>query len=134
MGDERQETELKPEALRWRCEPGSLKFKTTADVDPLSSTVGQPFALEALRFGLECTARGQNVYVRGLTGTGRLSTVKRLLGEIEPMARPKQDRCYVHNFSQPEPPSPVDLLAGRASTAISPPPQRTLRLHYAGSA
>ncbi|MHC4340132.1 MAG: hypothetical protein ACYSX0_07975 [Planctomycetota bacterium] len=89
------------DALRWHCDPDSLPFKTTEEVDPIVGVVGQTSAVEALRFGLECDAPGQNVYVRGLTGTGRMTLVRRLLEELQPACRTKLDRCYVHNFSKP---------------------------------
>lgn len=58
--------------LRWDCPHQRLKFKSTADIDPIAGVIGQPLALEALRFGLDCDVPGQNVFVRGLRGTGRV--------------------------------------------------------------
>ena len=48
-------------ALRWRCDPDSLPFETTAEVEPVGGVIGQPSAVESLRFGLECAAPGPNV-------------------------------------------------------------------------
>jgi ATP-dependent Lon protease len=90
-----------------------LPFKSTADVDPAKGIVGQPIALEAMRFGVECDAPGQNVYVRGVTGTGRMTMVYSLLEELRPKARRRLDRCYVHNFGQPDRPRLVTLPAGK---------------------
>ena len=60
--------------LRWVCNPKKLAFDSTSEMEPISSVVGQDVAVEALRFGLETNAPGQNIFVRGLTGTGtRLS-------------------------------------------------------------
>ena len=73
------ETLLPPEALRWRCDPDELEFETTADLEPTIGVVGQSSAMEALQFGLECDAPGQNVFVRGLTGTGRMTLVGHML-------------------------------------------------------
>jgi ATP-dependent Lon protease len=81
-------------------------------VDPAEGIVGQPIALEAMRFGVECDAPGQNVYVRGVTGTGRMTMVYSLLKELKPKARRRLDRCYVHNFNQPDRPRLVTLPAG----------------------
>ena len=66
-------------ALRWRCDPDRLEFETTADVDPVAGVIGQSSAVDALSFGLEIDAPGQNVFIRGLTGTGRMTLVQRLL-------------------------------------------------------
>ncbi|MCZ6596878.1 MAG: AAA family ATPase, partial [Planctomycetota bacterium] len=95
---------LPANALRWRCDPESLPFETTAEVEPVAGVVGQQSAVEALRFGIESDAPGQNVFVRGLTGTGRMTMVRRLLDELMPSCPIKQDRCYVHNFKQPDRP------------------------------
>ena len=105
-------TELRPEDLRWRVDETKLPFRSTAEVDPAEGIVGQPIALEAMRFGVECDAPGQNVYVRGVTGTGRMTMVYSLLKELKPKARRRLDRCYVHNFNQPDRPRLVTLPAG----------------------
>ncbi|MGK0217912.1 MAG: putative ATP-dependent protease [Planctomycetota bacterium] len=101
------------EHLRWSCDPASLGFETTLEVEPLHGVVGQDDAVEALRYGLEVHAPGQNVFVRGLTGTGRLSLVKRLLEDIQPSCPVAQDRCYVRNFTSPDRPRLVSLPRGR---------------------
>ena len=97
-------TRLKAEQLRWRVDESKLPFSSTREVDPAEGIVGQPIALEAMRFGVECDAPGQNVYVRGLSGTGRMTMVHSLLSELKPQARRRLDRCYVRNFSQPDRP------------------------------
>jgi ATP-dependent Lon protease len=105
-------SELKPEDLRWRVDESSLSFKSTAEVNPAEGIIGQPIALEAMRFGVECDAPGQNIYVRGVTGTGRMTLVTSLLEELKPKARRRLDRCYVHNFNQPDRPRLITLASG----------------------
>ena len=105
---------LPVEALRWRCDLSKLSFASTSEIEPVAGVVGQDDAVEALQFGLETDAPGQNVFVRGLTGTGRMTLLKRLLEDTQlacPMAR---DRCYVHNFDQPDRPRLITLPAGQA--------------------
>lgn len=104
--------------LRWRCEPGTLGFETTAEVEPVEGIVGQAGAVEALRFGLEIDARGQNVYVRGLRGTGRTTLVRRLLEEIRPSARPAPDYCYVHDFETEDRPRLIEITRGRGEAFV----------------
>lgn len=101
-------------ALRWRCDPESLPFETTADVDPVAGVIGQASAVDSLRFGLECDAPGQNIFIRGLTGTGRRTLVRRLLEEMKPCCDAKFDRCYVHHFAQPDRPRLITVPAGTA--------------------
>lgn len=100
--------------LRWDCAYESLKFESTAEIDPIAGVIGQPLALEALRFSLDCDAPGQNVFVRGLRGTGRMSMVHRLLTEIGRVCSEKLERCYVHNFVQPDRPHLISLQQGQA--------------------
>ena len=52
----RPESEVPPELLRWTCDPESLDFETTAEVEPLTGIIGQGDALDSLRFGLEFEA------------------------------------------------------------------------------
>jgi ATP-dependent Lon protease len=99
-------------ALRWRFDESLLDFKDTSEVHPAVGIIGQPVAIEAMRFGIECDAPGQNIYVRGVTGTGRMTLVQSVLAELDPRPRRRLDRCYVHNFSQPDRPRLVTLPAG----------------------
>lgn len=99
--------------LRWRCDPASLPFATTAEVAPIPGIVGQDQAIDALRFGLEIHAKGQNVYVRGLQGTGRLTMVRRLLEEIRPQCPPAPDHVIVHDFEHPDRPRLLTVARGR---------------------
>ncbi|MHC4989401.1 MAG: Lon protease family protein [Planctomycetota bacterium] len=105
---------LPPSALRWRCATERLEFDTTAGVEPITAIVGQDTALDALRFGLEARARGQNIFVRGLTGTGRSTMVRRLLEELRPARLEARDFAYVHNFVNPDQPLLITLAGGQA--------------------
>ena len=105
---------LPVDALRWHCDPGQATFESTADVEPIVGVVGQDDAIEALQFGLETDAPGQNIFVRGLTGTGRVTLLKSMLEQIRLSCPLKRDRCYVHNFTQPDRPRLITLPAGKA--------------------
>ena len=105
---------LSIDELRLRCDPKSIGFNSTADIDPLPGVIGQDTAIEALRFGLQIHAPGQNVFVRGLTGTGRMTLISRLLEEIRLACPLAKDRCYVHNFDEPDRPRLITLDRGRS--------------------
>jgi hypothetical protein len=109
-----QQSRLRPDQLRWYCSHDLLPFETTADIDPAEGVVGQPTAKEALRFGLQCLTRGQNIYVRGARGTGRIDMVHQLLAELAPATDDKRDFCYVHNFQRPDHPRLITLPPGQA--------------------
>ncbi len=110
--------EIPSAELRWHCDEDWLTFTTTADLEPIRGVVGQDDAVDALRFGLEIDAPGHNIYVRGLTGTGRATTVEQLLAEINPPCPPTADRCYVHNFMQPDTPLLVTLPRGKGALLV----------------
>ena len=106
--------QISPDKLRWQVNEENLKFTSTREVKPVAGIVGQPVALEALKFGLECKAPGQNVYVRGITGTGRMTMIRSLLDELDLLPWHQLDRCYVHNFKHPDQPRLITLPAGEA--------------------
>lgn len=105
---------LPVKALRWHCDPTAFAFSSTKEIEPIHGVIGQQTAVEALSFGLEIHAPGQNVFVRGLTGTGRMTLISRLLQEIKPSCPDAKDRCYVHNFSHPDRPRLITLNRGQA--------------------
>lgn len=101
--------------LRWRFEPGKLKIKSFDDIKPSKEIIGQERALRALRLGLEMKHFGYNVFVAGFSGTGRTTTIKRLLKEFEDKKTDLSDFCYVHNFDNPDQPILVQIKAGEGS-------------------
>ena len=105
---------LQIDQLRWQCDPAIFKFECTDEIAPIGSVVGQDAAIDALRFGLESTAHGQNIYVRGLSGTGRMTLIRRLLEEIKPACPLALDRVYVRNFEDPMRPKLISLPRGQA--------------------
>jgi lon-related putative ATP-dependent protease len=105
--------ELLPEQLRWRCDPTTIPFATTAEAAPVESESAQERALRALRTGVELNAPGYNIYVCGLTGNSRGDSIANLLREMNPCARPSSDRCLVNNFKNPD--RPLLLSLPRAS-------------------
>lgn len=100
-------------ALRWRCDPKALLFDSTADIEPITGVIGQDSAVDALKFGLETNAPGQNVFVRGITGTGRMTLIRRMLEQIRLACPAARDRCYVHNFVHPDRPRLLTLYRGQ---------------------
>ncbi len=105
--------EVSVSQLRWRCDPKSLGIRTTDDIKPSKEIIGQDRALRALRLGLEIKHFGYNVFVTGYSGTGRTTTIKRLLSEFEGKRVPLCDRCFVHNFNNPDQPMLITLEAGK---------------------
>jgi lon-related putative ATP-dependent protease len=106
---------LPPEKLRWRCEPASIPYETTADIEPVTGDIGQERALRALRMGVELTASGYNLFVCGLSGTSRGGMIVRMIEEMHPQSEPAPDRCYVNNFKNSDRPRLLTLPRGQAN-------------------
>lgn len=104
--------ELEPSELRWVCPTDIFKFKSTAELDTLDEIVGQPRAIESIKIGAKVSAKGFNIFVTGLAGTGRLSTVKAILEQVEGYSNTFFDYCYVNNFSDPDKPILIRLPQG----------------------
>ena len=99
--------------LRWQLDPAKLAFETTENLEPLKEIIGQKRGVEALRFGISMGKPGYNVFVTGTPGTGRLSTVKRMLEDISrEKATVPDDLCYINNFNKTEEPILLRLKAG----------------------
>ncbi len=104
------------EKLRWRLDPATLPFETTRDLEPLKEIVGQERGVEAFRFGMGMNKSGYNVFVTGMSGTGRMSTVKKLLEEMTKESKVPEDLCYVNNFKNPEAPILLKLKGGTGAS------------------
>ncbi|MBF0549594.1 MAG: AAA family ATPase [Deltaproteobacteria bacterium] len=98
--------------LRWRLDPATLPFNTTDEIEPIKEIIGQDRALEAFRFGLGMEQNGYNVFVTGLPGTGRMTTVRKMLDEMTTSDKVPDDLCYVNNFTEPEAPTLLYLKPG----------------------
>jgi lon-related putative ATP-dependent protease len=104
---------LSVKKLRWQCDPKSLGINSTNDIKPTREIIGQERALRALRVGLEMNHFGYNIFVTGLTGTGRTTTIKRLLQDFENKHGKMRDHCYVYNFKNPDAPIAISLPCGQ---------------------
>jgi ATP-dependent Lon protease len=104
---------LQVHKLRWQCDPKSLGIKSTNDINPTREIIGQERAVRALRVGLEMDHDGYNIFVTGGTGTGRTTTIKRLLQDFEKKPGQMKDHCYVYNFKNPDAPIAISLPSGQ---------------------
>jgi lon-related putative ATP-dependent protease len=113
LGPLRERLALQPKQLRRTVDPSALPFESTAEVEPLVGTIGQPRALDAIDYALDVETRGFNLFVSGVPGSGRLTTV---LDYVRSRARTRQapdDWVCVHNFASPDQPKAIRLPAGR---------------------
>jgi lon-related putative ATP-dependent protease len=97
------------------CEPKELPFKTTDDISPLTETIGQKRALSALDFGLSIDSHGFNIYILGESGTGKVTTIKKIVEEKSKKEPVPNDWCYVYNFKNPDAPKAITLPPGKGT-------------------
>lgn len=104
---------LDPAQLTAAIPPGWLNFSTTADLDRHLGMIGQERAMRAVEVGLEVRTRGYNLFAVGEPGSGKTSTLERILKHRAAAEPLPGDVCYVHNFATPDRPRPVMLPAGQ---------------------
>ncbi len=106
--------ELKPEDLRWNCDPDIFEFDSTSDLEPMEGIIGQERALKAIRLGVDLRAPGYNIFIAGLSGSGKATTVKKMLEKISSNCPPLYDYAYVNNFKDSDAPILLTFPIGRA--------------------
>jgi len=105
--------EVPVEKLRWQCPPEYFSFETSDEIEPLAGIIGQKRAVEAVRIGLQVESPGYNIFVTGLAGTDRITTIQQLLEQMKKLeTTPPPDICCVNNFADPDAPVILLLPAG----------------------
>ncbi|MEX1205336.1 MAG: ATP-binding protein [Dongiaceae bacterium] len=106
---------LPPHALYRGCDPESLTFATTRDLEDMAEVPGQARALAAVRFGVGIRRFGYNLFALGQPGSGKHTTVRQLLESAARDQPTPSDLCYVNNFETPHRPVALRLAAGRGA-------------------
>jgi len=102
-------TEVPPEKLRWTCDLAAIPYATSQDGPPCDDIIGQERALKSLQTGLDIRSLGYNIFITGMIGTGRTTTIKQLLERLEKGDQPPDDILYVNNFKYPDEPTLITL-------------------------
>ena len=63
-------------------DPERVGFDDTSELEPLTETIGQKRAVEALHFGLQMKGAGFNIYVSGPVGTGKGMLVRQMVKRL----------------------------------------------------
>jgi hypothetical protein len=101
--------------LRWECDPSQFEFVTTEELPELDAAIGQQRALRSIDFSLGMPDAGFNLFISGETGTGRASTISKILEKRARSESPPMDWCYVNNFKSSDNPVCLSLPAGKGS-------------------
>jgi lon-related putative ATP-dependent protease len=104
---------LLPEQLRRACDASIFAFEVTDDLPLEPGIIGQDRAVDAICFGLDIRSPGFNIFVMGPTGSGRRSTVRRIVDEKAAQEPAPDDWVYVTCFSDPGKPRAIRLPPGR---------------------
>jgi lon-related putative ATP-dependent protease len=103
------------ENLYKACDPSGFDFAGTDELSPLSETIGQQRAIEAIEFGLDIESPGFNIFVMGSTGTGRRTTIQRIVSMLAVAEDTPDDWIYVHNFRDSSKPKAIWLPSQRGA-------------------
>ncbi|MFW6135195.1 MAG: Lon protease family protein [Chloroflexota bacterium] len=103
---------LDPIRLYQEVDPGEFSFDTTDELEDLTDVIGQPRAVEAMRFGMGIDDKGFNIYAMGPPGIGKQSLMRRFFEERARDEPSPSDWCYVNSFEDDHRPRAVELPAG----------------------
>ncbi|HSH01386.1 MAG TPA: ATP-binding protein [Anaerolineae bacterium] len=106
---------LLPEQLRHTCDPKTLGFEITDDLEDANPIIGQPRGVRAIDFGIGMPCRGYNIFIVGESGTGRATTIQRFLEERTLNVAVPADWVYVNNFAAPHQPIALKLAPGQGN-------------------
>lgn len=106
---------LSADRLRRVCDPATLPFETTTELEPTTAIIGQPRATRALAFGMGLKRKGYNIFAMGSPGTGRSMAIRRFLQQTCRTEPTPNDWLYVYNFDTPHRPRPISLPPGRGN-------------------
>ena len=104
--------ELSAKELEYTIDFAPSKSKTSDSIDPCLEIIGQENAINSIQLGLKVKSSGYNIFVTGPVGTGRTSTIKHLLEQLDHHKPQLKDICYVHNFKNEDAPKVLIFKAG----------------------
>lgn len=105
---------LLPEQLKAVCNPAIFQCETTDGVEPLTGIIGQERAVKAMEFGLSFRGKGYNIFISGITGTGRTTYARGAVSRVAASQQTPGDWVYVYNFKDPDRPVSIPLPPGKS--------------------
>lgn len=108
------ENELLPKDLKDICNPNSLGFETTKEIEDTTDLIyGQDRGINALEFGIGIDVKGYNLYIEGPGGVGKTMYTKKYLDRKAVKEKTPNDWCYIYNFEDPNEPVAISFPAGQ---------------------
>jgi len=108
----RKPKELRVKDLDYSIDLSPSGITSSEDIEPVYGIIGQERAIEAIEVGLRVRSAGYNIFVTGLAGTGRTTTIKHLLERFDHEEPNVHDICYVNNFKNEDNPCVLVFQSG----------------------
>lgn len=106
---------LTPDDLIHRCDESIFDFETTAGLEPPVEIIGQPRAVEAVKFGIGIDKEGFNIFAFGPNGTRKREILSSFFQQAASSEPVPPDLIYVNNFEESHKPRAIALEAGIGS-------------------
>ena len=107
--------ELRPSELKNRCSPEIFAREADTVYSDSDGIIGQERAVRSVKFGLEVSSPGYNIFMSGAPGTGKSTFARAAMQQKAENLKTPRDWCYLYNFSEPNAPWALSLPAGRGS-------------------
>ncbi len=107
--------ELSPADLTRVCDDSRFLFETTAELQFSRQIIGQERGTRAIEFGIGISSPGFNIFVLGMSGTGRTTTIERFLQDRAAASTVPPDWVYVRNFQDLRRPRAIRLPPGEGA-------------------
>ncbi|SHF55222.1 lon-related putative ATP-dependent protease [Fodinibius roseus] len=108
-------TKLEAGSLYRQCDPDSLSFGTTGEIDESTTVIGQERLSASLEFGYGMGKDGFNIFALGPNKINKEDHLKEFFEEKAAEQPAPPDICYVNNFDDHYKPDVLELPAGRGS-------------------
>jgi len=101
--------------LRKCCEISDFHTEIEKNLTPSLNIIGQDRAIRAIETGLHTKTEEFNIFISGMSGTGRNSTIRILLENLAPKEPDPPDWAYVYNFQDRNFPKAISFQPGQGS-------------------
>ena len=101
--------EVSAKKLKMICDYSQFDFASTEELSEFPGIIGQERAAKAMEFGLKMKGHGYNIFMTGITGTGKTSYARTLVKQIAIKETVPDDWCYVYNFKKSSQPLVINL-------------------------
>src|SRR5690554_413649 len=104
---------LKAEQLINHCDPDVFGVEHTGEIEPFEEgIIGQKRAVNSVNLGLRVEQEGYNIFMSGITGSGRTTYARSIARKKAREMEVPPDLCYVYNFEDSSSPEALILPAG----------------------